>query len=68
MQTIRKADPKWRKQLAATDYLTNPCNIKKIHDRLSSWMLNMQGFAQEMHFAGVMSKNTISYIKKKKSQ
>lgn len=62
MQTIRKADPEWRKQLADTDYLTNPCNTKK----MSSWMLNMRVFAQEIHLTGVMSKTTISYMKKEK--
>lgn len=60
---IRKANPEWKKQLAATDYLTNPCNIKK----MSSWMLNMQVFAQELHLAGAMSKTTIIYMKKKLS-
>lgn len=40
MQAIRKVDPERMKQLVAADHLTNPCNFKKINDRLSIWMFN----------------------------
>lgn len=31
--------------LAATDYLTNPCKLKKMNDKFSVWILNTQVFA-----------------------